>query len=118
MNLIVAALPTVPPSPRDSHSRDGSYDRRSTTRAGRPAVGAFFPNWWSSLPPLPLWLSIAFPRLIDATAKATRKNRSTVSLDAERGEKINGKAMDALCGTPLSVACWLNNAVGVSGIWR
>jgi hypothetical protein len=30
---------------------DPPYDRRSTTRAGRPAVGAFFPNWWSSLPP-------------------------------------------------------------------
>jgi hypothetical protein len=30
---------------------DPPYDRRSTTRAGRPAVGAFFPNWWSALPP-------------------------------------------------------------------
>ena len=29
---------------------------------------------------------------IDTTARATGKGRTTVSLDAERGEKINGKA--------------------------
>src|SRR6202030_124594 len=53
MNLIVAALPKVPPFRRVTLTRetDPPYDRRSTTRAGRPAVGAFFPNWWSSLPP-------------------------------------------------------------------
>ena len=33
---------------------------------------------------------------IDATAKATGKGRTTVSRDAERGEKINGKALDVL----------------------
>jgi hypothetical protein len=74
-------------------------------RAGQPSA-PFFPIGGPLCHRVPLWLSIAFPRLIDATAKATRKSRSTVSLDAERGEKINGKAMDALCGTPLLVACW------------
>jgi hypothetical protein len=45
---------------------------------------------------------------IDATAKATGKGRTTVSLDAERGEKINGKALDALSGTPLDKGVYLD----------
>jgi hypothetical protein len=45
---------------------------------------------------------------IQATVKATGKGKTTVSLDAERGEKINGKALDALSGTPLDKGVYLD----------
>lgn len=48
-----------------------------------------------------------------ATAAATGKDVRTVQRDAERGEKINGAALDAVKGTSLDTATFLNTLKGI-----